>query len=155
MNTFKAACGHTLIEAVLSLALAGLIAAGLFGGLRSMASRWQSREAAMTALEILHRARWLALSEGREYAVSFSRTSPSGPWLASLMRRDGEWGAASAPQPLPGAVTQVAVLGPELKEFNPDGTSSGGSVRISCRDGRAWRITLTPATGRLRLHRES
>jgi hypothetical protein len=51
-------------------------------------------------------------------------------------------------------VTLVATTGPAWKEFNPDGTSGTGSVLVTVRGERRYRLTLTAATGRIRLTRE-
>ncbi len=106
-------------------------------------------------LGYLRRARWLAVSENMEYAVGLERAPAGDGWRVVLfVRRGTGWTAAEAPISLPGEVRQVSILGPPVKEFNPDGTSVSGSILLVCRDGRAWRLTLTPSTGRARIYRE-
>jgi hypothetical protein len=46
----------------------------------------------------------------------------------------------------------VAIAGPADKVFNPDGTCSLGSYTVRG-PGGVYRITLMPATGRVRLYR--
>ena len=47
----------------------------------------------------------------------------------------------------------LAVAGPTEKVFYPDGTCSFGSITLRAEAGAAYRCTLAPATGRVRLYR--
>ncbi len=142
-----------LLIALTIVALLGALAGAAPAS--SLAARWRSREGGAAVLGILRKARWLSISEGREYGVVFDRPDPAGPWRAFLQRKDaGDWMPAEAPVSLPAVVTGLAMTGPARKEFNPDGTSGGGSDILTCRGGAAYRISLTTATGRIRLYRE-
>lgn len=149
--------GFTIVEMLFSLSifliLICVLMVSIFGGL---SRRWKSREAASVTLRVLRKAKWLAISENKEYGVKFVHFLPGSPWQAHLMVRsnEGPWIPAESPLALPLEVKQLSLTGSLIKEFNPDGTSSSGSVIICCVDGHTYRISLTPSTGRIRLYRE-
>ena len=47
----------------------------------------------------------------------------------------------------------VDTTGPPVKVFNPNGTSSMGSVLLSGPGGRSCRLSLNPLTGRVRFYK--
>lgn len=148
--------GFTLIEAVMGISIILLLAGGIsIGVFRGFSRRWKAREAASYCIGVLRRARWLAISEGRDYGVLFSQPGEEGACLVSLLRRNPlDWAPVEPAVALPSSVTELKTTGSSVKEFNSDGTCSTGSVVLSCRDGSMYRITLTPSTGRIRVYRE-
>jgi prepilin-type N-terminal cleavage/methylation domain-containing protein len=147
--------GFTLIEVLASISILLLLATGLAAaGHSGMRAGWKSREAAMRTVHTLRRARWRAISENLEYGVIFSRPSPGGPWEMLLARKNGSWSPVETPVAIPSSTARLAVTGSLIKEFNPDGTCSTGSVILTRPGGCTYRISLTSATGRVRLYRE-
>ncbi len=155
-TAYSEARGFTLLELSISLGVIALLVAGLTGiNYRSLTAAWQSRAAATRVLGSMGKARWLAITENREYGVTLWRRNADGLWHVSLLKREGiAWKAALSPVALPPVVVGVSFSGSSVKEFNPDGTSSSGFVVIRCSGGRIYRLTLTPAIGRIRIYRE-
>lgn len=127
--------GFTLIEMLVVLAIAGLIAGIGFPRLQGMiaAQEWRTGVAAVTAL--LRAARARAVLSGRKVTVSGAMT-PKGVEL----RTD-----ADAALALPDT---VRIAGPAAVVFYGDGSASGGEIAVVAGQRRG-RIAIAPATGLL------
>ena len=74
------------------------------------------------------------------------------PRYAVEREADGRWMHEGPPRRLPEGIT-LRTTGPAEKVFNPNGTCSFGSVILEGPDGVVCRLSLNPATGRVRLYR--
>jgi prepilin-type N-terminal cleavage/methylation domain-containing protein len=147
--------GFTLMEVILALGIILVLSVGLAGiDPAALRNSWKARETALKIVSTLKRARWLAISENGEYSVLFRQRSRDKGWQAILRRKDFSWRAVESPIDLSTPWIRLTLTGSEVKEFNPDGTCSTGSIIISGPGGRTYRISLTPSTGRIRLYRE-
>lgn len=144
--------GFTLVELTVSLTIMAILVALSLGSAAAVSSRWRAREGADLALGALRRARWQAITGGVEQSVTAVADS-GGTWRLLVWRREGSGWRLVTSVGLPRDVTGVRMTGPARKEFNPDGTCSTGSLLLTG-GGRSWRISLTSATGRVRIYRE-
>ncbi len=146
--------GFTLTEMLVSLGIILLITGLAVASLLPLSQKKRGQMTAARIVSAMRKAKWLAITEGAEYGVGFRRPS-GGNWsILLLKKRSGEWIGAEAPVPLSPDITDLRLTGSSIKEFNPNGTSSGGSVIFAAGDGRRRRISLSPATGRIFLHEE-
>lgn len=125
--------GFTLIEALVVLAIAGLIAGIGFPGVMRAISGWQFRNSGVAVGAALQDARARALTTGR--VVRFV-ADPA-------QRRYGIAGEAmhSIEQP-----TRIAAS-PDVITFFSDGSASGGRVTISDSGGRQTILAVQSETG--------
>lgn len=133
--------GFTLIEAVLALALAGLLALGGAQAFQGLAPRMRLRSAVWEVTSGLGQARFGAIMSGEAVRVRFV---PAG---FALERRGGEAGVwrTSSMTYLEG----VSVRANNAPIFYPQGTVSGlATITVSNAKG-GYRITVA-ITGRIR-----
>lgn len=144
--------GYTLIELITVLAIVALAAGLALPGIAGLRQGHDLESAAVGMAQCLRSAHWRAVVSGRRVRV-VAAARPAGGWLLRVEREQGgAWVAEGEGHAVPrGAV--LAVAGPEEKVFNPDGTCSLGSLSLRGADGRSYRCTLAPATGRVRLYR--
>lgn len=128
-----ATAGFTLLEMLVVLAVAALIAGIGFPRLQAQlaAQEWRTGVSALTAL--LREARAQAVRTGRVAVVA---VSPDG----NSVRRDD-----AAPLAMPASVTIAA---PQPTLFYADGSSSGGAFAVTG-GARRIRISIAPPTGLL------
>lgn len=144
----RAARGVSLIEVLVVVALVAALAAGLAatlgGGMAGLQLRGTARE---MAAQIRH-TRGLAIVRGEPQFFEIDVTERR--WTAP----DGRGGT------LPRAL-ELRVLGAAEEQieddvarirFFPDGSSSGGVVRLR-RDGAEWRVDVAWLTGEVRVRR--
>ncbi|HEY5998030.1 MAG TPA: GspH/FimT family pseudopilin [bacterium] len=144
--------GHTLIELAAVVAIVTVAAALALPSVAAMGRGHQLEAAAFGAAQCLRLAHWRAVASGRRVQVCVRR-GPDGVWLLATERESGgAWVADGEERRLPAGVV-VAVAGPAEKVFNPDGTCSIGSLTLRAGASAAYRCTLAPASGRVRLYR--
>jgi Tfp pilus assembly protein FimT len=144
--------GHTLVELAAVVAIVAVAAALALPSVAAMGRGQQLEAAALGAAQCLRLAHWRAIVSGRRVQVCVRR-SPTGGWrLATERESGGSWVADGEERLIPAGVV-VAVAGPTEKVFNPDGTCSVGSLTLRAGASAAYRCTLAPATGRVRLYR--
>jgi len=144
--------GYTLLEIIAVLAVfatAAALASPALSGLR----QGQDLEGAARGLaQCLRLAHWRAVVSGKRVRVA-PIPGPEGGWLLRVEREEGTaWVPDGEDRVVPRGVV-LSVAGPAEKVFNPDGTCSFGSVTLRGPGGQAYRCTLAPATGRVRLYR--
>ena len=144
--------GHTLLElatVVAIVAVAAAMAYPSFAGLR----RGQELESAAVGLtQKLRLARWRAVVTGGRVRVASARAA-DGTLRFRVEREQGTaWVPDGDEQSIPRG-TVVAVAGAAEKVFNPDGTCSLGSITLRGPGSEVYRLTLAPATGRVRFYR--
>ena len=144
--------GFTLVEIVIVIAIFGVLTTIAAPGI----SRWvENFKFKNTIREIgitMQLARMKAIARGVEYRVVFDLDAET----FSLERGNQADGSDTwMPE---GVITDVSswadiafvnsyATGKSNKQFNPNGTSSTGSIRLNNAQGKKYKITLTPTTG--------
>jgi Tfp pilus assembly protein FimT len=148
--------GFSLIEVVTAMGVVTLLAGCLVAAtILPQVALARSREDVSLVAGALRAARWNAITERSEFGVRFSPGPGGHGWQADILRKEaGVWTAAEAPRTLASRDLGLRVSGPAIMEFNPDGTSTSGSVLLSWPGRSSWKVTTTAATGRIRVARE-
>ncbi len=145
--------GFTLMEVLVALSLAALATALFTPHLRTFSRRNETAAAAREMMLCMRSAHWKAILSGCRVRLStFSRKGD--PALRYVIEKDedGLWIPEAVDHRIPEGVLMRAT-GPGTKIFNPDGTSSMGSVILEGAGGASYRLALNPLTGRVRFYR--
>jgi prepilin-type N-terminal cleavage/methylation domain-containing protein len=144
--------GYTLFELIAVLAVVATASALAYPALSGLRQGQDLEGAASGLAQCLRLAHWRAVVLGKRVRVT-PRPGPAGGWHLRVEREEGtNWVPDGDDRPVPRGVV-LSVAGPAEKVFNPDGTCSFGSVSLRGPGGQAYRCTLAPATGRVRLYR--
>lgn len=127
------AAGFSLIEMLVVLGIAGLIAGLGFPQLRAQIAAQEWRSSVAGTMALLRSARATAIRSGSTATISLA---PDG----GALRLDGR-----DAMPVPASV-KLGIATPV--RFASDGSSSGGDISVMTR-GRTMRISVAPATGLL------
>jgi type II secretory pathway pseudopilin PulG len=151
-SVLRGSGGHTLLELATVLALVTVATALAYPSAAGLRRGQDLEGAAVALLHDLRLAQWRAVSSGRRVRLT-AGASTGGAFCYRIDREEGgSWTPEGGPRCLPaGAVLTAA--GPAAKVFNPDGTSSSGSLTVQGAGAALFRFTLTPATGRVRFYR--
>jgi type II secretion system protein H len=160
MNHFKSKKGFTLIEVMIVVAIIGIMAAIAIPNFLSWLDHYRVKGAARDIATAMHLAKMKAISQGVEYRVLFDLDNET------FRLQKGNLASNSTAWTHDGALNNVHATvdiarvnsntsGIWNKEFNPDGSSSSGSISITNTAGEQYDITLVPATGRIKLERMS
>lgn len=144
--------GHTLIELVTVVAIVSVAVALAYPSFAGMRRRQQLEEAAVGTAQSLRLAHWRAIVSGTRMRV-WPRRALDGAWQLTMEREAAATWVSEGEDRRIAAGVILAVAGPVEKVFYPDGTCSFGSITLRGEGGAAYRCTLAPATGRVRLYR--
>jgi len=152
--------GVTLLELIIVMVIIAIGATLVAPNIGRWLQHYRLRSATRDIVSTMRTAQMKAISINTEHRVSFDiaaneyllqiKTTQSAPndW-------EPKWTNARAQQlqqKLSGGVTMTAVTFPgDNAEFNPNSTSSSGSVTLNNNKGMTRRIVLTAATGRVRI----
>ena len=152
--------GITLIELVVVFVIIAIGAVLLAPNIGAWLPNYRLRSGARDIVSTMRTAQMKAVSLNTEHRVSFDiaaneyllqiKTTQSAPndWIPTWTNAR----AQQLQQKLPGGVTMTAVTLPgDNAEFNTNSTSSSGSVTLQNSKGSQKKITLTSATGRVRI----
>ena len=143
--------GVTLIELIVVMVIIGILAAFLAPNIGAWLPNLRLRSAARDIVSTMRTAQMKAVSTNMTYRVSFTQTPPSyvlqyeNPPAGS-----GNWITEGASQAFPSGVSITAItIAGSNAVFNPNSTSSSGTVTLQNSKGTQRRLTLTPSTGRV------
>ena len=152
--------GVTLLELIVVFIIIGIAAALLAPNIGAWLPNYRLRSAARDITSTMRTAQMNAVSLNTEARVSFDKaaneyllqikTTQAAPndWIPTWTNAR----AQQSQQKLPGGVTMTNVTLPgDNAEFNPNSTSSSGSVTLRNSKNSQKTITLTSATGRVKL----
>ena len=147
--------GVTLIELVVVMIIIAIGAVLLAPNIGGWLPNYRLRSATRDAASMLRTAQIKAVSTNMEYRVSFN--NPVAGSYVLQRHTGGVWVDEGAPQTLPTGIVISAITFPldgawNCAEFNPNSTSSTGSITLQNTKGTQKNITLTPATGRVRIN---
>jgi type IV fimbrial biogenesis protein FimT len=145
--------GITLIEFVVVFAIIAIGAVLLAPNIGAWLPNYRLRSAARDIVSIMRTAQIRAVSNNFQYRVNFN-PAEIGATNSYVLQRNtgGVWIDDGALQILPAGITvNINQLPAGRAVFNFNSTSTAGSVTLQNARGARRRITLTPATGRIRI----
>jgi prepilin-type N-terminal cleavage/methylation domain-containing protein len=150
---FDGTRGYSLLELIVVLSIVALAAAIALPDLQIFSGAGRPGHAAREMLLTMRMARWKALSSGRgtRLAIYGREAGESARYVVEREEGSG-WVAEGRAHLLPAGI-EVRTTGPARKVFYPNGTCSLGSVIFTGPGGARYRLSLNPATGRVRLYR--
>jgi prepilin-type N-terminal cleavage/methylation domain-containing protein len=150
--------GLTLIELMVVVAIIAIISAIAIPQFTGFINHYRLTSTVSSLTSSLQFARMAAVSSGREYQVEINLVnetfdvqrgnlaSGSTSWIST-----GDLHRAYTGVDI--AMVNGSYSNPASKQFNPDGSSSSGSISFSNTQGERYSITLTPATGRVKVNK--
>ena len=140
--------GVTLIELVVVFVIIAIGAVLLVPNIGGWLPSYRLRSATRDIASTMRTAQMKAVSNNMEYRVFFPDASSY-----VLQRNSGGFITEGVPQTIPpGISVDLSNLPGNNAQFNPNSTCSIGSVTLTNTKGTQKRITLTPATGRVRIN---
>jgi len=144
--------GITIIELVVVMVIIAIGAVLLVPNIGTWLPNYRLRSATRDVVSTLRTAQMKAVSTNSPYGVGFDANS------CQLYRSSGGLIPEGSPVNLPSGVQfnnntfpVNGALGKPFAQFNPNSTSSPGGVSLLNIKGTQKRITLTTATGRVRI----
>jgi prepilin-type N-terminal cleavage/methylation domain-containing protein len=146
--------GVTLIELVVVFVIIAIGAVLLVPNIGAWLPNYRLRGATRDIASTMRVAQMKAVSTNTEYRVSFN--NPVGGSYVLQRNSGGVWFNEGAPQTLPTGIVISAITFPvqggwNNAEFNTNSTASTGSITLQNTKGTQRNITLTSATGRVRI----
>lgn len=148
--------GITLMEMLMVVGIIGTMTVIAGPGMRSWWVSFQFHNSVREIVFTMQLARMKAISKGVEYRVVFdlneetfqmergNRANESDAWIPEEELRDIHAKANIA-------FVNHYTSGRRSKQFNPNGTSSSGSIRLNNAKNGKFTVTLTPTTGNITL----
>ena len=144
--------GFTLVEALIVVVIAEVLTVIAAPGINSWLDSFELKSAVREIGITMQLARMKAIARGVEYRVVFDLDAET------FHTERGNQADGSDTWMPEGALTEVSsrvdiafvnsyTTGKRNKQFNPNGTSSTGSIRLNNDKGEKYTITLTPVTG--------
>jgi prepilin-type N-terminal cleavage/methylation domain-containing protein len=146
--------GITLIELIVVMVIIAIGALLLAPNIGGWLPGYRLRSAIRDVASTLRVAQMKAVSTNMEYRVSFN--NPVAGSYVLQRHTGGIWVDEGAAQTLPTGIIISGVTFPvdggwNCAEFNPNSTSSTGSITLQNTKGSQRRITLTTSTGRVKI----
>lgn len=153
-NSLKARSsgGISLVEMLIVMVLVGILTAIAVPNVSAWVETFRFKNTVREIGITMQLARMKAIAGGVEYRVVFDLDAET------FSLEKGNQADGSDSWSLEGVVNDVSswvdiafvnsyATGSHNKQFNPNGTSSTGSVRLTNAKGKKYKITLTPTTG--------
>lgn len=143
--------GVTLVELVVVMAIIAIAAVALVPNIGTWINYYRLRSATRDITSVLRTAQMKAVSNNIPYQVRFD---PGANSFLLLYQTTGGFKPEGTNQKLPQGVAIVDVRfsgGVNYAVFNPDSTSSSGHVTLTNAKGTRRTITVSSATGRVRV----
>ncbi len=144
--------GVTLIELVVVMVIIAIGAAFVIPNIGGWVPRYRLRSATRDIVSTLRVAQMRAISTNLQYRVDFNVAGNS--YIVQYQTTSGAWVPDGAQQNLPTGITfkSADFGGVSQAVFNPNSTSSGGSITLQSEKKKIQRgITLTAATGKVKI----
>ncbi len=142
--------GVTLIELVVVFVIIAIGAVLLVPNIGSWLPNYRLRSATRDITSTMRVAQMKAVSNNTEYQVVFD--PGAGTYILQYRNTAGNWVNEGATQTLPSGVRIADSFPGNIANFNPNSTSSTGSMTLQNSKGTQRIITLTPSTGRVRIN---
>jgi prepilin-type N-terminal cleavage/methylation domain-containing protein len=145
--------GVTLIELIVVMVIIGIAAVFFAPNIGAWLPNYRLRSASRDIVSTMRTAQMKAVTTNMAYRVSLTQTPPSyvlqyeNPPAGS-----GNWITEGASQAFPSGISISAInIAGNNAVFNPNSTSSSGSMTLQNTRGAERRLTLTSSTGRVRI----
>ena len=141
--------GVTLVELVVVMVIIALAAVLVIPNIGSWIPIYRLRSGVREVVSTMRTAQMKAVSQNTEFRVSFDDTANT-----YVLERNsgGSYQREGVVQQLPKGVQISAITLPgKNAEFNPNSSSSGGSITLKNQKGVERRIVVFAATGRIRV----
>ena len=144
--------GITLFELIIVMVIIAIGAALMVPGIGSWLPNYRLRSATRDIVSMMRVAQMKAVSSNFQYWVNLNSADVGANSYILQYNTGGIWVNDGAIQKLPsGIIISNNNLPNDRAEFNPNSTSSSGSVTLKNSKGSQRKITLTAATGRVRI----
>jgi prepilin-type N-terminal cleavage/methylation domain-containing protein len=146
--------GITLIELIIVMVIIAIGATLVVPGIGVWLPNYRLRSGARDIVSTMRTAQMKAVSNNMQYRVNLnSGEVGANSYVLQYFNTGGIWVNDGAIQTLPsGIIISNNNLPNDRAEFNPNSTSSSsGSVTLTNTKGTQKKITLTAATGRIRI----
>ena len=138
--------GVTLLELIIVMVIIAIAAGFIVPGIGAWLPNYRLRSSARDIVSTMRTAQMKAVSTNLIYRVSF--TLPAG-YVLQYIDTGGNLQTEGVTQTLPPGVSISAItIAGNNAVFNPNSTSSSGSLTLQNSKGSQRRLTLTPSTGR-------
>lgn len=141
--------GITLIELIIVMVIIAISATFIIPSIGSWIPHYRLRSATRDVVSILRLAQMKAVSTNMEYRVKFNQSEGS-YILQYRTTSGGSWVNDGEEKKLPTGI-QIIDLEPDDFEaqFNPNSTSSAGSIVLKNIKGSKRKITISSSTGKI------
>lgn len=140
--------GVTLIELVVVMVIIGIAAVFFAPNIGAWLPNYRLRSGARDVVSTMRTAQVKAVSTNMTYRVSFTQTPAT--YTLQYENPPGNWVNEGVAQNLPSGITISAInIAGNNAVFNPNSTSSAGSLTLQNTRGAERRLTLTSSTGRV------
>jgi prepilin-type N-terminal cleavage/methylation domain-containing protein len=140
--------GITLVELVVVMAIVAIGAAFVAPNIGAWIPNYRLRSATRDVTSALRTAQMKAISNNAQYHVSFNQGA--GSFILQYQDTGGNWINDGATETLPSGVLISGITFPgDNAQFNPNSTSSTGSITLRNTKGTEKVISLTTSTGRV------
>ena len=147
--------GFTLTEIIITVAIIGIIAS--IAAPNFYSSDYKVKSVTNDIYSTMQLARLKAVSQKVEFRVGFDLDNQSYQLQkGNLSNNSNNWTDETEVINLPSSVTIDNIdpgditTGTVNQEFNPDGTSSSGSINIENTKGKKYKIDILASTGRIK-----
>jgi type II secretory pathway pseudopilin PulG len=139
--------GITLIELVIVFVIIAIGAVLLVPNIGGWLPNYRLRSATRDIVSTMRTAQMKAVSNNTEYQVLFN----AGTYILQYRDTGVNWINEGTTQTLPSGIQIIAPFPGNIAHFNPNSTSSTGSMTLENTKKQTRKITLTPATGRIKI----
>ena len=140
--------GFTLTELVVVMVIIAVGALLMVPNIGGWLPNYRLRTTTRDIVSTMRTAQMKAVSTNMEYRVSFDPNAKT----YVLQRNTGGWQSEGATQSLPTGIEISAINFPgNNAQFNPNSTSSTGSMTLRNNRQTEKKITLTTSTGRIKI----
>jgi len=144
--------GVTLIELIVVMVIIAIGAALMVPNIGGWLPNYRLRGATRDIASTMRVAQMKAVSNNIQYRVNLDDGVLGAGNFILQYNSGGLWINEGALQTLPSGIIISAITIPaKHADFNPNSTSSTGSLTLQNTKGSQRRITLTPATGRVKV----
>ena len=137
--------GVTLIELVTVMVIIGIAVGFIIPNIGAWLPNYRLRSAARDIVSTMRTAQMKAISTNLTYQVSFLGAS----YVLRYQTTAGPVNDGAVQTLPPGVSISAITIAGSNAVFNPNSTSSSGSVTLQNNKGTQRRLTLTPSTGRV------